>query len=402
MSDRERHAFDMRFRRAINAYDRFEQALGRVAECWDDDEYPDDWGVMVQQVMAHIRTAKMLLTRAMSDAQPIVRDGSVEQDELMELNESLAGLNNRLQHVDSVEAVLMNSILRGDGDYVSMFIASQRVQQEMEERIQQTVRGPVPEDAPEEQPEEPEEDVAEEEQEDVEETSEDDAPGETSDDESEETGQEETSEDNETVEDAAPEEQPVEVPDPQEANPFDFHERARLYGEEAIQNGTYDIHEGADDEEEDDDPEAPIIMAVNDEPAPVEEQKPRELTTEEKIDLIRNDPELQRLIHDAAQDIAIKQVQDMIEDAKAAAAEQQPQAVVEKPQIVPTYVTEEGRPYTPEEFAAASGEQPEADEPTGFVGRIRGKKTDKPKEKPKDKPAKTPRRIGRKNTGGEQ
>ena len=272
----------------------------------------------------------------------------------------------------------------------------------MEERIQQTVRGPVPEDAPEEQPEEPEEDVAEEEQEDVEETSEDDAPGETSDDESEETGQEETSEDNETVEDAAPEEQPVEVPDPQEANPFDFHERARLYGEEAIQNGTYDIHEGADDEEEDDDPEAPIIMAVNDEPAPVEEQKPRELTTEEKIDLIRNDPELQRLIHDAAQDIAIKQVQDMIEDAKAAAAEQQPQAVVEKPQIVPTYVTEEGRPYTPEEFAAASGEQPEADEPTGFVGRIRGKKTDKPKEKPKDKPAKTPRRIGRKNTGGEQ
>lgn len=343
MSDRERHVFDMRFRRAVNAYDRFEQALGRVAGCWDEDEYPDDWGVMVQQVMAHIRTAKMLLARAMSDAQPIVRDSSVEQDELMELNESLAGLNSRLQHVDSVEAVLMNSILRGDGDYVSMFIASQRVQQEMEERIQQTVRGPVPEDAP--------------------------------------------------------EEQPTEVPDPQEANPFDFHERARLYGEEAIQNGTYDIHEGADDEDDgDDDPEAPIIMAVSDEPAPVEEQKPRELTTEEKIDLIRNDPELQRLIHDAAQDIAIRQVQDMIEDAKAAAAEQQPQAVVEKPRPEPLYVTEEGRPYTPEELAAASGEQPEADEPTGFVGRIRGKKADKPK----DKPAKTPRRIGRKNTGGEQ
>ena len=356
---------------------------------------------MVQQVMAHIRTAKMLLARAMSDAQPIVRDSSVEQDELMELNESLAGLNNRLQHVDSVEAVLMNSILRGDGDYVSMFIASQRVQHEMEERIQQTVRGPVPEDAPEEQPEEPEEDVAGEEQEDVEESPEDTA-GETSDDESEETGQEETSEDSETEEDAAPEEQPtVEVPDPQEANPFDFHERARLYGEEAIQNGTYDIHEGSNDEEEDDDPEAPIIMAVSDEPAPVEDQKPRGLTTEEKIDLIRNDPELQRLIHDAAQDIAIKQVRDMIEDAKAAAAEQQTQTVVEKPQIVPTYATEEGRPYTPEEFAAASGEKPEADEPTGFVGRIRGKKTDKPKDKP-SKPAKTPRRIGRKNTGGEQ
>ena len=66
MSDRERHVFDMRFRRAVNAYDRFEQALGRIAECWDDDEYPEDWGVMVQQVMAHIRTAKMLLTRAMS------------------------------------------------------------------------------------------------------------------------------------------------------------------------------------------------------------------------------------------------------------------------------------------------------------------------------------------------
>lgn len=400
MSDRERHVFDMRFRRAVNAYDRFEQALGRVAGCWDDDEYPDDWGVMVQQVMAHIRTAKMLLTRAMSDAQLIVRDSSVEQDELMELNESLAGLNNRLQHVDSVEAVLMNSILRGDGDYVSMFIASQRVQQEMEERIQQTVRGPVPEDAPEEQPEEPEEDVAEEEQEDVGDTS-DDTPGETPDDESEETGQEETSEDDTSGEEAAPEEQPTEVPDPQEANPFDFHERARLYGEEAIQNGTYDIHEGADDEEEDDDPEAPIIIPVEEEPAPVEEPKPRELTTEEKIDLIRNDPELQRLIHDAAQDIAIRQVQDMIEDAKAAAVEQQPQAVVEKPRIVPTYVTEEGRPYTPEELAAASGEQPEADEPTGFVGRIRGKKADKPKDKP-SKPSKTPRRIGRKNTGGEQ
>ena len=153
--------------------------------------------------------------------------------------------------------------------------------------------------------------------------------------------------------------------------------------------------------EEDDDPEAPIIMAVSDEPAPVEEQKPRELTTEEKIDLIRNDPELQRLIHDAAQDIAIRQVRDMIEDAKAAAAEQQTQAVVEKHRPEPIYVTEEGRPYTPEEFAAASGEQPEADEPTGFVGRIRGKKTDKPKDKP-SKPAKTPRRIGRKNTGGEQ
>ena len=398
MSDRERHVFDMRFRRAINAYDRFEQALGRIAECWNDDEYPEDWGVTVQQVMAHIRTAKMLLTRAMSDAQPIVRDSFVEHDELMELNESLAGLNNRLQHVDSVEAVLMNSILRGDGDYISMFIASQRVQQEMEERIQQTVRGPVPGDAPEEQPEEPGEDgEAGEEQEDVEDTS-DDTPGETSDDESEEIGQEETSEDNGAEEEAAPEEQPTEVPDPQEANPFDFRERARLYGAEAIENGTYDIHEGSDDEEEDDDPDAPIIIAVNDEPAPAEDQKPRELTTGEKNDLIRNDPELQRLIHDAAQDIAIKQVQDMIEDAKAAAAEQQPQAVVEKPQIVPTYVTEEGRPYTPEEFAAAPGEQPEADEPTGFVGRIRGKKTDKPK----DKPSKTPRRIGRKNTGGEQ
>lgn len=383
MSDRERHVFDMRFRRAINAYDRFEQALGRVAECWDDDEYPEDWGVMVQQVMAHIRTAKMLLARAMSDAQPIVRDSSVEQDELMELNESLTGLNSRLQHVDSVEAVLMNSILRGDGDYVSMFIASQRVQQEMEERIQQAVRSPVPEDAPEEQPEEPEEDIAEEEQEDVEDTSEDDTPS----------------------EEAAPEEQPTEVPDPQEANPFDFHERARLYGEEAIQNGTYDIHEGADDEEEDDnddDSEAPIIIPVEEEPAPVEEPKPPILTTEEKIDLIRNDPELQRLIHDTAQDIAIRQVQDMIEDAKAAAAEQQPQAVVEKPRPEPLYLTEEGRPYTPEELAAASGEQPEADEPTGFVGRIRGKKTDKPKDKPKDKPSKTPRRIGRKNTGGEQ
>ena len=394
MSDRERHVFDMRFRRAINAYDRFEQALGRIAECWDDDEYPDDWGVMVQQVMAHIRTAKMLLTRAMSDAQPIVRDGSVEQDELMELNESLAGLNNRLQHVDSVEAVLMNSILRGDGDYVSMFIASQRVQQEMEERIQQTVRGAVPEDAPEEQPEESEEDGEEEE---TEETSEDESSEETPG-ESEDDGQEEP-EDNEAEEEAAPEEQPtVQVPDPQEANPFDFHERARLYGAEAIENGTYDIHSSADDE---DDPEAPIIIPVKEEPAPVEDQKPRELTTEEKIDLIRNDPELQRLIHDAAQDIAIKQVQDMIEDAKAAAAEQQPQAVVEKPRIVPTYVTEEGRPYTPEELAAASGEQPEADEPTGFVGRIRGKKADKPKDKP-SKPAKTPRRIGRKNTGGEQ
>ena len=401
MSDRERHVFDMRFRRAVNAYDRFEQALGRIAECWDDDEYPEDWGVMVQQVMAHIRTAKMLLTRAMSDAQPIVRDSSVEQDELMELNESLAGLNNRLQHVDSVEAVLMNSILRGDGDYVSMFIASQRVQQEMEERIQQTVRGPVPEDAPEEQPEEPEEDgEAGEEQGDVEETSEDDTPGETSDEESQENEEDEP-EDDGTEKEAAPEEQPTEVPDPQEANPFDFHERARLYGEEAIQNGTYDIHEGADDEEEDDDPEAPIIMAVSDEPAPAEDQKPRELTTEEKIDLIRNDPELQRLIHDAAQDIAIRQVQDMIEDAKAAAAEQQPQAVVEKPRPVPLYVTEEGRPYTPEEFAAASGEQPETDEPTGFVGRIRGKKADKPKDKP-SKSAKTSRRIGRKNTGGEQ
>ena len=399
MSDRERHVFDMRFRRAVNAYDRFEQALGRIAECWDEDEYPEDWGVMVQQVMAHIRTAKMLLTRAMSDAQPIVRDSSVEQDELMELNESLAGLNNRLQHVDSVEAVLMNSILRGDGDYVSMFIASQRVQQEMEERIQQTVRGPVPEDAPEEQPEEPEEDVAGEEQEDVEETS-DDGTEETPEDPEE--NEEEESEDDGTEEEAAPEEQPTEVPDPQKANPFDFHERARLYGEEAIQNGTYDIHEGAnEEEEEDDDPEAPIIMAVSDEPAPVEDQKPRELTTEEKIDLIRNDPELQRLIHDAAQDIAIKQVQDMIEDAKAAAAEQQPQAVVEKLRPVPLYVTEEGRPYTPEEFSAASGEQPEADEPTGFVGRIRGKKTDKPKDKP-SKPSKTSRRIGRKNTGDEQ
>ena len=403
MSDRERHVFDMRFRRAVNAYDRFAQSLRDVADCWLDDEYPDDWGVRVQQVMAHIRTAKMLLTRAMSDAEPIIRDTTVEQDELMELRESVAGLNNRLHHVDSAEAALMNSILRGDGDYVSMFIASQRVQQEMEEKIQQTVRGPVTEDATEDQPEEPEADSeAGGNQEVVDETSEDRSVK-TSED-SEGIEQDESMDDTSENDDSIPpaeEQESSKVPYPPEADPFNFFERARLYGAEAIVNGTYDGHEGAVEDDGDDDPEAPMIIAVNDGSTPAEEQKPRELTTEEKIDLIRNDPELQRLIHDAARDIAISQVRDMIEDSKAATAEQQPQVVVDKPHPEPVYVTERGRDITPEELAVPSGKQPEADDPTGFVGRIRGKKPERTKDKP-SKPAKTTRRIGRKETGGEQ
>ena len=394
MSDRERHVFDMRFRRAVNAYDRFALALRDVSECWQDDEYPEDWGIMVQQVMAHIRTAKMLLTRAMSDAEPVIRDSTVEQDELMELRQSIAGLNTRLQHVDSAEAALMNSILRGDGDYVSMFIASQRVQQEMEERIQQTVRGTVPEDAPKEQPEEQEADGDEPE----------DGPETVSDEVSEEQESEESPEEpeQETEDETAPEEQPADV---QRSTPYDdldgFHEKAMRYGAEAIAEGTYDIPEGAEEEHFDsddgtgDDPEAPIIMSVPQEP---DETEPRGLTTEEKVALIRDDPELQRMIHDAAQDIAIRQVRTMIEDAKAAA---QQQSVMEREQPVdskpaPVVVTERGRDMTPDELAGASGGKPEASEPSGFVGRIRGKKVDKPKEKPSK-----PRRI-RKNAGGEQ
>ena len=197
----------------------------------------------------------------------------------------------------------MNSILRGDGDYVSMFIASQRVQKEMEEKIQQTVRGPVTEDATEESEADGE---AGGNQEVVDETSEDRSVK-TSED-SEGIEQDESIDDTSEKDDSIPpaeEQESSEVPYPPEADPFNFFERARLYGAEAIVNGTYDGHEGAVEDDGDDDPEAPIIIAVNDGSAPAEEQKPRELTTEGKIDLIRNDPELQRLIHDAARDIAI-------------------------------------------------------------------------------------------------
>ena len=68
MSDRERHVFDMRFRRAVNAYDRFAQSLRDVADCWMDDEYPDDWGVRVQQVMAQADGAPRIRRRTQQQA----------------------------------------------------------------------------------------------------------------------------------------------------------------------------------------------------------------------------------------------------------------------------------------------------------------------------------------------
>ena len=143
-------AFDVSFRRAALAYNRFDDSVRTIASYRQSGSFPSDWGNHVRDVMSFIRLAKVSLTKAINDAKIAAEDESLRDDELYELSDSEALLNSRLQRVIAVEESLLNTILSGDADYVSMYLASQQAHQDIEARIRRVAYG---EDAPEVEPE---------------------------------------------------------------------------------------------------------------------------------------------------------------------------------------------------------------------------------------------------------
>lgn len=143
-------AFDVSFRRAALAYNRFDDSVRTIASYRQSGSFPSDWGNHVRDVMSFIRLAKVSLTKAINDARTAAEDESLRDDELYELSDSEALLNSRLQRVIAVEESLLNTILSGDADYVSMYLASQQAHQDIEARIRRVAYG---EDAPEVEPE---------------------------------------------------------------------------------------------------------------------------------------------------------------------------------------------------------------------------------------------------------
>lgn len=150
MSEKEMRVFDVSFRRAALAYNRFDDSVRTIASYRQSGSFPSDWGNHVRDVMNFIRLAKVSLTKAINDARMAAEDESLRDDELYELSDSEALLNSRLQRVIAVEESLLNTILSGDADYVSMYLASQQAHQDIEARIRRVAYG---NDAPETEPE---------------------------------------------------------------------------------------------------------------------------------------------------------------------------------------------------------------------------------------------------------
>ena len=413
-ADKNRRIFDARFRRATIANDDFDQSLRIIAGAYQSGEIPADWGVQVRQTMAHIRKAKTLLTKAISDADPIVQDKSVGPDEIVEIHRSVGYLNGRLQRVIAVEESLLNSLLAGDADYTAMYLDAQRVQQSFEERIHQEAYGDYedPEDfaSDDDGYEDPEdvqdEEIPEEDQtEDPEDVSEDSEPEDSAEESAEPVDDDVPEDDNDDSEEESDDESPTEpvVEDAAPAEP-------ESYTDDVVDEDYSEpepVSEPEPETESDIDPEAPIIMSVpqDEEPQvePLFEPEPvrnpiDELTTEDKVRMILSDPDIQAVIRDAAHRQALAEIEAMRSGAIPGPETTEPAPVPEQTSVMErpeprVVVTTRGEDIPASEFPGSTDTQSEPRR--GLVGRIRAPKTDK------QKPRKNNRRS-RRNAGGEQ
>lgn len=392
-ADKNRRVFDARFRRATIANDDFDQSLRIIAGAYQAGEIPADWGVQVRQTMAHIRKAKTLLTKAISDADPIVQDKSVGPEEVVEIHRSVGYLNGRLQRVIAVEESLLNSLLAGDADYTSLYLDAQRVQQSFEERIHQEAYGDYadPEDFS-------SDDVGYEEQE--VELSEDPEVG-SVDECPEEEGDVSVESDHGDLPEGDIEYDGTDSDDDSADAPSGCEGHSRE-PEPCTDDG---VGDDCPEEEpgDDDDPEAPVILQVPEEEEPLDESPAGPasdpvdgLSTEEKVRMILSDPEIQAVIRDAAHRQAMAEIEALRSEAVTPGEEDTPAqertSVMERPEPR-VIVTTRGEDIPASEFPGGSSGQ--SDSRSGLVGRIRVPRDDKP-----EKPRKN--RLSRKNTGGEQ
>ncbi len=329
MSDRERRIFDSRFRRATIAYDDFDQSLREIAKARAEGNYPQDWGLRVRRTMAYIRNAKVLLSKAISDANGAVMDPNVEIDEVKEIQRSVSFLNNCLQRTVAVEETLINTLFDGDADYTSLYLSSQMVTQRIEDRVRRTAYG------------EDSDDVA--------------GVGIRITDDADDYD-EEYDENEDDIEDTydEPEEECLDTPEEDETEDCTISEE--------------DIEESEDADDDSEEDELEIFVASDSEiPEPLSEPEPepspRGLTPEEKLDLIRSDAAIQRLIHDEAQRQANARFEAMVAEA-----------VIES--------TPSNPPSEPRHIEITPSETPESvsEKERGFIGRIRIKGDDKVKE----------------------
>ena len=345
MSETKMRAFDVSFRRAALAYNRFDDSVRTIASYRQAGSFPSDWGNHVRDVMSFIRLAKVSLTKAINDARTAAEDESLRDDELYELSDSEVLLNSRLQRVIAVEESLLNTILSGDADYVSMYLASQQAHQDIEARIRRVAYG---DDAPETEPEPVEEESEVESDDDTqEEVIDDDQVSEETEDDAEEA--EDVPEDGAEYQgDADESDDDFEDSDEDSEEADDEDEQshvALVVGDDGVAH-MVNVHDAYIMEEttpktfyeiDDDEESTPDAEEVEDgwQPAPKDSKdvpdndsgsseddvsNPLEsMSFTDKARFIMEDADIQRLIHDEADRLARAQYQAMVYEAAAMA-----------------------------------------------------------------------------------
>ena len=387
-------AFDVSFRRAALAYNRFDDSVRTIASYRQSGSFPSDWGNHVRDVMSFIRLAKVSLTKAINDAKIAAEDESLRDDELYELSDSEALLNSRLQRVIAVEESLLNTILSGDADYVSMYLASQQAHQDIEARIRRVAYG---EDAPEVEPEPVEESeddaedddtreeaveepVTEEETEDTEDVPEDTDDGQEPEDTDDGDGPRHVAlvfgddgtahladvheayvvedspnagsfyEMDEDDEESTPDAEEVE--DGWEPAPEDLEDDSEDDSENESEDGwepaPEDIEEGSEDDAEDTEDAS---GSADDAPTPLSS-----MSFTDKARFIMEDADIQRLIHDEADRLARAQYQAMVFEAAAMAPKET--RVAAAPESIPISEPEPARTETVPEPEPVVKEEP--------------------------------------------
>ena len=141
MTDKDRRIFDAAYRVAVTSYDDFDQGMRGIAKAFSSGEYPIDWGVQVRETMKAIRSAKVLLSKAINAAGKAVGGSDMTPDEVADIQRSESYLNSRLQRIIAVEETLLNTLLIGDADYTALYIEAQRTHDAMEARIAKEAYG---------------------------------------------------------------------------------------------------------------------------------------------------------------------------------------------------------------------------------------------------------------------
>lgn len=141
MTDKDRRIFDAAYRAAVTSYDDYDQGMRGIAKAFSSGEYPIDWGVQVRETMKTIRSAKVLLAKAITAAGKAAGGSDMTPDEVADIQRSESYLNSRLQRIIAVEETLLNTLLIGDADYTALYIEAQRTHDAMEARIAREAYG---------------------------------------------------------------------------------------------------------------------------------------------------------------------------------------------------------------------------------------------------------------------